>query len=269
MRFRIYVDESGTHDDKWLILGMLFVPDHGALHSALCRVKEEQGYFNKSPKRKARFKELHLTEFRSPRDVNVAKAWIDCFIAQSCYYRSVVVDWSVWDGSHFGGPFDPDALKRRRAYKKWAEMLLHPELKEPTLGEPIYHARLLLDKLRVMYGYDVLEHLRYRFTENYEGESPFVETFEHIESWRDANQCLQLCDLLTGGLHQSLVPARKPVKLEVRDYLAAALQSVGVRQFSAGFWRGYVKDSLRKHFPKFSVWFWKPPTRKERRQRRR
>ena len=248
---------------------MLFVPDHGALHSALCRAKEEQRYFNRSPKRRARYKELHLTEFRSQRDVNVAKAWIDCFIAQSCYYRSVIVDWSNWDSSYFGSPFEPEALKRRKAYKKWAEMLLHPELKEPTLGKPIYHARLLLDKLRVMYGYDVLDHLRCRFTENYCGESPFVETFEHTDSWRDANQCLQLCDTLTGGLYQSLVPAQKSVKIAVRDYLAAALRPFNVREFSPGVWRGYDKSSLRKHFPKFSAWFWKPPTRKERRKRRR
>ena len=37
--FRVYADESGTHDEKWLIIGMLFVPDHGALHSALVKVK--------------------------------------------------------------------------------------------------------------------------------------------------------------------------------------------------------------------------------------
>jgi hypothetical protein len=39
--------------------------------------------------------------------------------------------------NYFGDPFEPDALKKRRAYKKWAEMLLHPELKTPTFGSPI------------------------------------------------------------------------------------------------------------------------------------
>jgi hypothetical protein len=53
MPYRIYVDESGTHSDHWLIIGMLFVPDHGPLHSALCKVKDDHGYLNTSPKQHA------------------------------------------------------------------------------------------------------------------------------------------------------------------------------------------------------------------------
>jgi hypothetical protein len=91
-------------------------------------------YFNTSPKRRARYKEVHLTDFRSHRDVDVAKAWLDLFMKHRAYYRAVLIDWSIWDGRHFGDAFDPDALKKRRAYKKWAEMLLHGELKNPTAG---------------------------------------------------------------------------------------------------------------------------------------
>jgi hypothetical protein len=38
--YRIYADESGTHSHEWLVIGMLFVPDHGPLQSDLCKVKE-------------------------------------------------------------------------------------------------------------------------------------------------------------------------------------------------------------------------------------
>jgi len=37
---RIYIDESGTHGKDWLVIGMLFVPDHGPVHSALCEAKD-------------------------------------------------------------------------------------------------------------------------------------------------------------------------------------------------------------------------------------
>jgi hypothetical protein len=50
MPYRIYADESGTHAMEWLVLGMLFVPDHGPLHAALCDVKDKAGYFNTSRK---------------------------------------------------------------------------------------------------------------------------------------------------------------------------------------------------------------------------
>ena len=36
----IYVDEAGTHSDEWLVIGMLFVPDHGLLHPDLCAIKD-------------------------------------------------------------------------------------------------------------------------------------------------------------------------------------------------------------------------------------
>jgi len=269
MPYRIYVDESGTHDDKWLVIGMLFVPDHGSLHSALCKVKESIRYLNNSPKRKARYRETHFTQFRSPSDVDVGKLWIDLFFRNACYFRSVVVDWSIWDPKYFGDAFEPEALRKRRAYKKWAEMLLHREIKAPTLGTPIYHASLYLDRLRIMYGYDVIDHLRERFTANYEGSSPYIVSFQHTPSWLDANQCLQLCDLLTGCLYQSLVPATKNAKVEVRAYLEETLRGLGVDRMTPGFWRQYVPETLTKHFPKFSAWFWRPSEKKKKGSRKR
>ena len=100
--FRIYADESGTHNQDWLIIGMLFVPNHGSLHADLCAAKDELKYYNTSPKKSAKYKEVHLTEFRSPRDLAIGKKWVDIFVAHNCYYRCVVIDWTIWDGKHFG-----------------------------------------------------------------------------------------------------------------------------------------------------------------------
>ncbi len=257
MSYRIYLDESGTHTQTWLLIGALFVPDHAALHPALCKVKDDLVYFNKSSKRNARYKETHLTDFRSPRDVLVAQRWFDLFIQHNCFYRCIAIDWAQWDSSYFGGPFEPEALKRRRGYKKWAEMLLHPELRNPSYG-PIYHAKLYLDRLLIAYGYDVLDHLEDRFTRNYEGQSPYIDEFQHTDSWRDANQCLQLCDLLTGCIFQSLQPSQQQEKLQTRDALIAALQAMNIRDLSPKFWKQYEAKSLRTHFPKFNIWYWRP-----------
>ncbi len=256
--FRIYADELGTHSDEWLVIGMLFVPDHGPLHAALAKSKDDLQYFNRSPKRSARYKELHLSEFKSNRDLEVAKKWVDSFIAHTCYYRCVVVDWRTWDARYFGDPFEAESLKKRHAYKKWAEMLLQPELKLSD-GRPRFcNARFYLDKLRILYGYDVLDHLRVRFTGDYRGSSPYIELFQHTDSWKDANQCLQLCDLLTGCVYQSLVPARSDEKQAARAYLDGTLARLGVVRNTPSFWRQYAPNTLTKHFPKFSAWFWRP-----------
>ncbi|HEV2357345.1 MAG TPA: DUF3800 domain-containing protein, partial [bacterium] len=225
---RIYVDESGTQANvPWLVIGMLFVPDHASLHPELCRVKDEHRYFNHSPKYSARYKETHLAEFGSHHDRNVAFGWIKHFMAHSCYFRSIVIDWSTWQGRFWGDPFEPDALKKRRAYKKWTEMLLHPE----TVG--FRGGTLYLDALQVLHGYDVLDHLKDRFTKNYEGPMPWISDFQVTDSWKDANQCLQLADLLTGCVYRTLVPAdprtkRGLLKEQTVQYLYDGLKAFGV-----------------------------------------
>ena len=258
MAFHIYLDESGTHNTRWLFIGALFVPDHGALHSALCKDKEELKYWNTSPKRNARYREVHLTAFRSPTDVAIAKRWIDQFTRHACFYRCIAIDWDMWDSKYFGGTFEPESLKRNRAYKKWVEMLLQPELKTPTLGRPIAGAKLYLDRLRIVQEYNVVEELRQRFTRNYKGEIPYIEKFEYADSWRDAHQCLQMCDLLTGCLYQAVCPAVKSAKRETHAYLEHVLRQYNIECLETKFWRGYAGHSLRKHFPKFNVWFWQP-----------
>jgi hypothetical protein len=260
---RIYADEAGTHADDWLVIGMLFVPNHGPLHSELLRVKKEKGYFNRSPKRDALYKESTLKDTRTHRDVDVAREWFKAFCASDAYFRAIVIDWSIWDGSHFGDPFEPDALKRRRAYKKWAEQLLQGEFAHPLPDhQPIRRAQFYLDRLRVMYGYDLLDHLDDRFKRNYEGQSPFIETFQHTTSWKDANQCLQLCDLMVGSIYQTLVPSKKKEKLAIRDSLAASLKPLGAQRIDAGYWKQYHHTTLRQRHPRFCVWYWQPEHRR-------
>jgi hypothetical protein len=271
---RIYIDESGTHGKQWLVIGMLFVPDHGPLHSALCDAKDNIGYFNTSPKYSAKYKEIHLTKFKSQRDLDVAERWIDLFLIHNCYFRSMAIDWSLWDGKYFGDPFEAESMKQRRAYKKWAEMLIQPELRTSE-GEPrFYHAKLYLDHLQALRGYDILDHLQSRFTANYFGHSPFIDSFQHTDSWKDANQCLQLCDLLTGCIFQRLIPSTNGFKLGARDYLEKALAAHRVEQLGPRFWRQFSANTLTKQFPKFSIQCWKPidkrstSTRKRRKRRR-
>jgi hypothetical protein len=53
----------------------------------------------------------------------------------------------------------------------------------------------------------------------------------------------------------------------MRDYLIDALKPFAVQNLAPGFWRQYAPESLRKHFPKFSLWFWKPSGEKRRRKK--
>ncbi len=251
----IALDESGTHAEKYLVIGALFIPQPKTVHNQLCRCKDKYSYFNSNPKYKAKYRELKYSEIHKLKDLSVAKEWIDVFAKGNCWYRAIVIDWSIWQGKHFGSPFDPDALKKRRAYKKWTEMLLSPEVGSLT------GAWLKLDELLVCYGYDVIQGLRDRFLGGYKGRLPRIAKFSKVKSWRDAHQDVQLSDLLTGCIYNSLVPpvgkmGRK--KIEAREYLFDVLKAYGVEDYKPSYWKGFSKKTLRDHFPKFSEWFWEP-----------
>ena len=190
------------------------------------------------------------------------------FFKSSAYFRCVVIDWGIWDGSYFGDPFEPEALKKRRAYKKWAEMLLQPELCGPESVSHIVDARLFLDRLLITSGYDVLDHLEERFTRNYRGNAPYIREYQHTDSWRDANQALQLCDLLTGCIFNSLCPSSRGVKIDTVNYLDQQLKERNEGELSGKYWRQFAPNSLGKHHKKFSAWFWQPLTKREKRRRK-
>lgn len=261
MAYRIYIDESGTHQGSdWLLIGMLFVPKHAELHRALCAVKEREEYFNNSPKRKARYKSVHFKELGSPRDLRVCKAWIDEFLAHPAFFRALAFDWTMWDGRYFGNAFDSDALKKRRAYKKWCELLLQPELSDPLDGIKICEAELFLDRLRIAYQYDVIDVLAERFEppETYQGDKPYIARLEHAASWRDSHQCLQLADLLLGALKEGFSPSGNECRREISAYLAERLSEHGITRLDPGFWKQYHPVSLREKLPKLSAWCWQP-----------
>jgi hypothetical protein len=147
---RIVLDESGTHSEEFLVIGILVIPNPEQLIQKLSSIKEKYSYYN-TGKNNARYKKIHYKEILTARDRDVAKEWIDEFTKYQCWYRCIVIDWSIWDPSHFGGPFESAELKKRRAYKKWAEMLIHPEVRTQT------GVWLKLDNLTACHKYEVIE----------------------------------------------------------------------------------------------------------------
>ena len=253
----IYLDESGTHEgSEWTVIGMLFVEEHGQLHSSLLRTKKDISYLNRNPKRKAKYGEFSMKGCRNAKSADVGKGFVDSFIKFDCYFRAIVLDNSIWQGKYFGDPFQSDALKKRRAYKKWCEMVIQRE--KHKLSEATLH----LDELRMVKDYDILEALKERFTYNYKGEKPWIRRFVHAKSWRDELQCLQLADLLCGAVYRKLNNQASEHQGIVIDYLDEKLAGYpGPKKICLGedsYWRGFHPNTLTKHFPKFSQWHWKP-----------
>ena len=145
----------------------------------------------------------------------------------------------------FARPHETLALAKARAYKKFAEMLLHPSVKGVT------NAVFLADKLTRCRGDDFLEQIRVRF--NPTGAVPTFRHLAEVPSEIEEYQCLQVCDLLLGSVLNNLKPTGNRYKNEIRQYLCSRL---GVRNFLLSTWKDVPLVKAQDPTTKFNVWYW-------------
>lgn len=261
------MDESYDRHGKFLLIGALFVPQDASLNPPIHEIKERERYFAR-PERRDTWKEFSFKAAKHPRDIRVGKSMLDLFHDHDCWMRVIVIDWSIFDPSYFGNPFEDDSVRERKAYKKWAELLLQPELRERPGGD------LFMDRLARINGYDVASHLWDRFVSDpeTEGRQPRLARLQMVRSHSDEHQGLQLCDLLIGSVTHALVPGSGgnicKRKCEVTDYALERLRPLGVESFEPRFWRQYSKTTLREHQSKFSLWYWQPDEQLARERRK-
>ena len=153
-------------------------------------------------------KEIKYKHCKNPSTLAFCKRLVDLFMEDSAYFRCAVVDQHGFDYSGFGrSEEEPKAIKQARAYKKFAEMLLAPNV------EDISDAVLLADALTRCSGDEFLERICDRF--NPPGGK---RTFRHcaeVDSKQDQYQLVQVCDLLLGLRSQQ--PQAGEQKNEKRD----------------------------------------------------
>lgn len=87
----IALDESGTHGDDFLVIGILVIPAPVPLIQRLTEIKESHKYYNTSGRHGAKYKEIHYKEIHTQRDKDVAIDWIEEFVKYQCWYRSIVI----------------------------------------------------------------------------------------------------------------------------------------------------------------------------------
>lgn len=232
----IYFDESYDNVHRYLLYGALFVPRDSRLHQRYAELRSETGYQG----------EMKYTKCRNPRALDVARKLVDKFMEDSAYFRCAVVEQERFDYSRFGRPDETESIKKARAYKKFAEMLLNPYVAS------VRDAVFLADELKRCPGDEFLERLRERF--NPPHEQPTFRHMEEVSSSRQEYQCLQICDLLLGCVLNNLVPPKNQYKIDIRKHVC---ERIGVRSFLPTNWKMDLAEVLRTN-PKIHVWYWRP-----------
>jgi hypothetical protein len=109
----IYLDESYDWQGTYFLLGALFVRrDHNVFHASFNSIKKEEGFERPD----GSLRELKYKKIKYSNHERAAVKAIQAFKAQQAYFRAVIVPQASFDLSYYGKSYEPEKIKRTRAY---------------------------------------------------------------------------------------------------------------------------------------------------------
>ena len=248
----IFFDESFDNRHRYLLLGALFVPAPRLDAKRLESVKER----HRGLSRGRSFSDVKYSKSGDRLYLAVCKDMVDLFADSKAYFRCVVIDSAIpgFSWSRFGGDRASPAVVKARAYSKFAELLLLPNL------GGVENAVLLADSLSPMAGDDFVSRISTRFGQGQSLDAslwgkPQIRHVQRVDTSLRQYQLGQLCDVLLGPVLGELVPPRNPNKQELIQHLK---QRMGIPSFRPDYWLASDDTELRQRHPRFHVWHWRP-----------
>ena len=245
----IYFDETYDNGHDYLILAALFNPSHRSIHRAFMRQKRLLGFCNAD----GTTKELKYTLIKRQNVLEMARRAVDVFVNSDSFFRCIVIDQSRMDVDHFGKPQEPESLKRARAYKKFAELLIARNCGKVT------DATLLVDELTRCKGDKFIERMKDEFCIPFQSHSqtaaPVLTDVMEIRSHLDQYHVNQINDVLAGCVLNNLKPAQNDFKNAIRNYL---INKLGVADLLESTWGRFNFKLSQTVYPKFNIWYWRP-----------
>lgn len=232
----VYFDES--YNERYMLYGALFNPHSKQLHNALTAIKEKHSFKNPD----GSYKELKYNSTTSHTQLEVAKDAVKAFMGSTSYFRAIVVDLQDFDYNGFGKLNEPLAIKKARAYKKFAELLLAGNTRN------IREAVLLCDNLTHCRGDLFIEKMKDVFC-------PYTfRDIREIDSGRHETQVNQVNDVLLGSVLNDISDSTHPLKSSLRKYV---VKSTGVPSLKLEYWSRLHKVKADELHPKIQVWVFK------------
>lgn len=244
----IYFDESyDTPNFRYLLLGALFNPHPRFLHRCLTEIKRKNNFIING----GVLGEIKYNYCKTQRDYEVCRRAIDAFFESTSWFRCIVIKQEDFDLNRFGKPYEQDKIKRARAYKKFAELLICHNT------ENIHGGVLLTDQLTRCSKDLFIEKMNDLFCASGKEYSenkkiPTLTRVEEIPSHLEQYQVLQLCDLLMGCILNNIFPTKNKFKNLIREYLITKL---GVKNLLVESWEKYSKNLVETVYPKFNIWY--------------
>ena len=246
----IYFDESYDNERRYLILGALFNPHPRAFHQTMTEIKQKHGLLRPG----GDSIEIKYSTTNTEERFRVCSDLIQAFARGTSWFRCVVIDQSLLTLDRFGTPSDPDVLKMARAYKRFCELLISSNTRSLVNGV------LLCDRLTRCSGDRFIEVMKEAFSVPNHALSlgkgqPTLREIKEVDSHLDHYQVLQLCDLLTGCVLNSLVPGQNRWKATAKKCVQDVLK---FPSFERSYWTSMSKGVADTKHPKFGIWYWTP-----------
>lgn len=246
----IYFDESYDNDHDYLLLGALFNPHPRYLHSEIGRIKRKNNFKDGN----GVLKEIKYNDCTNAYRYKICTQTIDAFVKSTSWFRCIVIEESLVELDFFGRRNEPEELKKARAYKKFAELLLGYNVRD------IKNGVLLVDQLKRCRGDRFIEVMKEAFCVPGQNHSigcsiPTLREILSVPSSLEQYQVLQVCDLMLGCVLNNLKPTKNNFKNDIRRYL---IKKIGVSGLDKKFWGQFSKKHVELYFPKFNVWYWQP-----------
>ena len=269
----IYLDETYDHHGIYFLLGALFVlEDHDIFLESFNSLKREQDFLRPD----GTLRELKYVKIKYGKYENAATKTIQAFKAHKCYFRAVIIPLAQFDLKYFGKPFELEKIKRARAYKKFAEMLI--EYNTPQLESGVLFAdNLTRCKGALGHGDEFIGVMRSRFqTTIYDHDlSVTPPKLKHIQEVRSHDKdyaLLQVCDVLLGSTLNGILKIHKGPRMLHKNRVTEKMKEIlELPSLEKDYWQPLTKLYAREyqhniskleyaeavHY-KYRLWFWRP-----------
>jgi hypothetical protein len=269
----IYLDETYDCHGVYFLLGALLVlEDHDIFLESFNSLKREETFSRPD----GTLRELKYVKIKYGKYEKAAVKALQAFKAHKCYFRAVIVPLSQFDLRYFGKSYELDKIKRARAYKKFAEMLI--EYNTPELAQGVLFAdNLTRCKGALGHGDEFVEVMKQRFQHTiYDHDlNALPAKLKHVQEVRSVDYnyaLLQVCDVLLGStlngilktykgprmIHKNRVPEKMKELLELpsleRDYWQPLTKLYAREYHNKITMADYTKAT---HY-KYRLWFWQP-----------
>src|SRR5438105_8509484 len=266
----IYLDESYDWQGTYFLLGALFIrEDHDVFLESFNTIKREEKFARPD----GTLRELKYATIKHNNHERAAIKAIQIFKAQKAYFRAVIIPQSSFDLSFYGKKYEPENIKRARAYKKFAEMLI--DYNTPKVSDGVLFADYLSRcKGQLGRGDEFIEVMKQRFVYPSDELLKTPARLKHISevpSDHPHYSLLQVCDVILGSTlngilkvkrgrrmaHKVAVTERMKEILEFPTYDKAywqALEKVYIREYRD---RITMEEYCKGTHHKYRLWFWK------------